>query len=258
MLFSAGYIHDYIPPVYPQDVVDCQQNVTATGNGTMVYDIRATANDPPPPLPSHPHAPAQEYVKPQNYPTIHDQTSVADMQDMQEMQDIENMNKVQPNSTKTVGYIQCDAFYITDGRSRRKNGESPARAQRYTCNECGKQYATSSNLSASQQTHRPLDSKLAKTCPTCGKVYVVHAALSMQRADACTLAQVAISARKAFSRRGLCRPHALSHRREALFGCATAARPSPTVPTCGRTCQNSLRPSSSTSLRTKHEDATVQ
>ena len=91
----------------------------------------------------------------------------------------------------TVGYTY-DAFFVSDGRSRRRGSQaatappspssrhhqrsstSPHRQgqtrQRYTCAECGKHYATSSNLSRHKQTHRSLDSQQARHCPHCGKV----------------------------------------------------------------------------------------
>jgi len=101
----------------------------------------------------------------------------------------------------TVGYTY-DAFFVSDGRSRRRDSHhhqqpqqqpqqqqqqqapstthqhsSPPAAhrqgqsrQRYTCAECGKHYATSSNLSRHKQTHRSLDSQQARHCPHCGKV----------------------------------------------------------------------------------------
>jgi len=83
----------------------------------------------------------------------------------------------------TVGYTY-DAFFVSDGRSRRRGNQavtspSPPSArrqqqgatrQRYTCAECGKHYATSSNLSRHKQTHRSLDSQQARHCPYCGKV----------------------------------------------------------------------------------------
>lgn len=78
-----------------------------------------------------------------------------------------------------------DSVMINDGRMKKSNRDSDIihiegkRKGRYKCPQCGKQYATSSNLSRHKQTHRSLDSQSAKKCHTCGKAYVSMPALAM-------------------------------------------------------------------------------
>lgn len=76
------------------------------------------------------------------------------------------------NKRKSSCKSECDDSDSSDKKST--NGKS-----KYKCTECGKEYATSSNLSRHKQTHRSLDSQSAKKCLTCGKAYVSMPAMAM-------------------------------------------------------------------------------
>ncbi|CAA9998774.1 unnamed protein product [Nesidiocoris tenuis] len=71
--------------------------------------------------------------------------------------DSEGCKSLPPPPSKTIAYTY-EAFFVSDGRSKKKSADLSIvdPKQKYTCSECGKQYATSSNLSSSTMNHHEI------------------------------------------------------------------------------------------------------
>ena len=105
-----------------------------------------------------------------------DDDDMKEEDDDEEEEEEEDNDKIQAAKTLAelsilpVRLSQPSSLELPDLRRTSGSVLSPSGLQKYSCNICGKQYSTSSNLARHRQTHRSPDHSKARRCNLCNKV----------------------------------------------------------------------------------------
>ena len=120
----------------------------------------------------------------------------------------------------SIKSFTVDSMLNNDGRAKIS---SPSEVSKHRCDQCGKHFATSSNLSRHKQTHLAMSKENAKCCHICHKMYVSVPALNMHMLTHTNSHKCGVC-HKSFSRPWLLQGHIRTHTGEKPFSCTQCSK----------------------------------